>query len=114
MARREVCFVIARGAIVWSDVSSSPALLPDSRDRWDAIWAHRETLDEVAHSHPLGPDAFSPEDETTMDALDAALGRPLRYSVVTPTLLIVREHGHRVGEQSEPWWVPLLRAASGM
>lgn len=114
MARREVCFVIAGGSIVWSEVSASPAHAVDSPDRWNAIWANRETIEEVAHSHPLGPDAFSAEDESTMNAIDAALGRALRYSVVTPTLRIVREHGHRTGEDDEPWWVPLLRAASGL
>ena len=114
-ARREVCFVITTGGIVWSDVSSSPAALDDSRERWEAIWNARETLVEIAHSHPIGPDGFSQEDETTMDAIDAALGRKLVYSVVTPAVRIVRENGHRRGSAGEdPWWVPLLRAASGM
>ena len=113
--RREVCFVIANGAIVWSDVSSSPASIADSRERWEVIWRVRDSLEEIAHSHPIGPDAFSAEDETTMDALDAALGRKLVYSVVTPALRLVRENGHRRGSAGEdPWWVPLLRAASGM
>jgi hypothetical protein len=113
--RREVCFVIARGAIAWREVSTSPADLPDSRARWEAIWAARDGLEEIAHSHPIGPDAFSTEDETTMDALDAALGRRLRYSLVTPGGMVVREHGHRVGTpEEEPWWVSQLRAASGM
>jgi hypothetical protein len=113
--RREVCFVIAGGRIAWSDVSSSPAALPDSRARWEAIWGLRDELEEVVHSHPIGPDAFSAEDVTTMDALDAALGRALRYSIVTPGAFVVRERGHLVSApEVEPWWVPLLRAASGM
>ena len=50
-----------------------------------------------------------------MVALDAALGRKLRYSVVSPACVVVRENGHRVEpSEPEPWWVPLLRAASGM
>ncbi|MBW2458668.1 MAG: hypothetical protein JRI68_29490 [Deltaproteobacteria bacterium] len=36
----------------------------------------------IAHSHPMGPVAFSQEDQTTMSALDSALGRRLRFSVV--------------------------------
>ena len=55
-------------------------------------------------------------DETTMDALDAALGRALVYSVVTPATMIRRQTKdgpvHRV--ENEPWWTPLIRAASGL
>ena len=73
-ALREVCLLIGRGdSILWSDASASPVWLPDSRERWDAIWRHRAELVEIAHSHPVGPLAFSGEDETTMAALAAAL-----------------------------------------
>jgi hypothetical protein len=113
-ARREVCFIIVDGAIVWSDVSTSAAAIADSRERWETIWRLRDSIEEITHSHPLGPDAFSNEDLTTMDAIDAALGRQLKYSVVTPAVRIVRERGHRTGDDAEPWWVPLLRAASGL
>ena len=27
------------GAVLWADASDSPAALPDSRSRWEAIWA---------------------------------------------------------------------------
>ena len=34
----EVCFLVDRGArVLWSDASSSPVALPDSRARWEAI-----------------------------------------------------------------------------
>jgi hypothetical protein len=109
--QREVCFLIGRGgALLWADASDSAAALPDSRDRWDAIWRHREELEVIAHSHPLGPGAFSAEDESTMEALDSALGKKLNYMVVAPRVTISRE-----GTVSpEPWWVALLRLASGM
>lgn len=109
--QREVCFLIGRGgALLWADASDSPAALPDSRDRWDAIWRHRDELEIIAHSHPLGPGAFSAEDESTMEALDSALGKKLNYMVVAPRVTISRE-----GTVSpEPWWVALLRLASGM
>ncbi|GAA0918974.1 hypothetical protein GCM10009557_90210 [Virgisporangium ochraceum] len=112
----EVCFLLdARGAVLWSDSSSDPSALPDSRDRWTAIWAHRDALAEVAHSHPRGPLAFSATDLSTMDALDAALGRPLGYAVVTPeNLLRRRADGTTLIEEHEPAWVALLRGASGL
>ena len=112
----EVCFLVgARDAVLWSDSSSSPSAMPDSRARWEAIWACRDDLVEIAHSHPVGPLVFSTEDDTTMQAVDAALGRALTYSVVTPRALL-RKHpdGQVAVEHNEPWWADVLRAASGM
>lgn len=107
--------LIGRGdAVLWSDASTSEVALPDSRERWEAIWRHRDELEVVAHSHPAGPSAFSAEDESTMQALDAALGRSLHYAVVAPRETIVREGGRTTQMISEPWWAGLLRHASGM
>ena len=117
---REVCFLIGRGgALLWADLGPSPAALPDSRARWEALWRHREELEEVAHSHPLGPDAFSEEDRTTMQALAAALPRVPRFSVLSPRGLRVRAPDGREAltparAPEEPWWCALLRAASHM
>ncbi len=108
---REVCFLIGRGdAILWADASDSAAALPDSRARWEAIWRHRDELEVIVHSHPVGPAAFSAEDESTMQAIDSALGRVMRYCVVAPRVTIDRD-----GPISpEPWWAAVLRLASGM
>ena len=115
--RREVCFLIGKGgAILWSDASDSPVALPDSRARWEAIWNSREELEVIAHSHPVGPAAFSAEDTSTMEALDSALGKPVKYVVVAPTKTISRQGDTQPDEDvsPEPWWVALLRLASGM
>jgi hypothetical protein len=114
--RREVCFLIdGEGRILWSDASASPVFLPDSRARWEAIWRHRAQLAEIAHSHPVGPLAFSHEDETTMEALIAALGARPRFSVVAPDGMLVRDRdGQDARAPEEPWWTGLLRLASGM
>jgi hypothetical protein len=112
---REVCFLIGHdGAVLWADASGSPVALPDSRDRWEAIWALREELAEIAHSHPVGPAAFSTEDRSTMAAIDSALGRAVRYSVVAPRAMIVRAGGETFRLDFEPWWAGLLRLTSGM
>ena len=112
---REVCFLIGKnGEVLWADTSDSPSALTDSRARWDAIWRVRGELVEVAHSHPVGPAAFSAEDESTMAAIDSALGRPVRYSVVAPRAMIVRADAETVAIAPEPWWAGLLRLASGM
>ena len=113
--RREVCFLVgADGALLWADASDSPSALPDSRARWEAIWNRRGQLVEIAHSHPAGPAAFSAEDTTTMDALDSALGRAVRYSVVAPRVTIARQGGPAFEVDPEPWWAELMRLASGM
>jgi len=118
--KREVCLLIGEDdTVLWSDASESPVALPDSRARWEAIWSRRERIVEIAHSHPVGPQAFSREDETTMVALVTALGRPLTFSVVAPDGMI--RCVHAVGEvyetslvECEPWWATLLRLASSM
>lgn len=112
---REVCLLIGNGdAILWSDASDSPHRLPDSRERWDAIWRHRDALELIVHSHPGGPHGFSSEDLSTMSALDAALGKACVYAVVSPRG-VIRRQGERESDVSpEPWWASLLRLASGM
>ncbi len=115
---REVCFLLdGEGRVLWSDASASPHGLPDSRQRWEAIWSRREELAEIAHSHPLGPLAFSSEDETTMAALVAALGRRPAFSAVAPEGSIRRgpDGLDRVlARGEEPAWAEELRRASGM
>ncbi len=105
----EVCFLIGGdGAILWADASGSAVALPDSRARWEAIWPHRDRLALIAHSHPVGPAAFSDEDRRTMAAIDDALDRPLAYAVVTHDAIVATI------DLEAPWWSALLRLASGM
>jgi hypothetical protein len=115
VSAREVCFLIGTGPVVlWADASLSPTAMPDSRGRWEAIWSRRDAIVEIAHSHPVGPCAFSDEDESTMEALESALGRGLRFSVIAPDGMVVREGARTELVDHEPWWTALLRLASGM
>lgn len=135
---REVCLLIGRGgAILWSDASTSPVALLDSRARWEAIWTHREELEEIVHSHPVGPLGFSAEDESTMAALCAALSKWPRFWVVAPGASVLRCYQRPLSDApaaeeedfspphfedqviredsgQEPFWAALLRLASGM
>lgn len=118
---REVFFLIGgQDTVLWSDASESPTALPDSRARWEAIWSCRDRILEIVHTHPQGGAKFSAEDETTMEAIDTALGRRLRYAVVTPTQLLRRIPGERTEQrgdhivEAEPWWTALIRSASGL
>jgi hypothetical protein len=112
---REVLFLIGKGDVVlWADAGTSSVALPDSRKRWEKIWELREELIEITHTHPVGPLGFSHEDETTMDALTTALARSLRFSVVAPSGMIVRQGGTDAIVEQEPWWTSILRALSGM
>jgi hypothetical protein len=49
-----------------------------------------------------------------MSALNSALGKELRFSVVAPNGVIARSGGTTERVESEPWWAELLRLASGM
>jgi hypothetical protein len=98
--KREVFFLIgSQNTVLWSDTSESPLALADSRARWEAIWSRRGELVELAHSHPVGPDSFSAEDESTMAALDDALGKKIRFSLVTPHGYFVRGEGKGSGRR---------------
>lgn len=111
---REVLLLIDRqGRVLWAD-HGGPSSLPDSRARWEAIWAHREELDEVVHTHPRGMLRFSSEDESTMQALSTALAQVPVFSIVTDTGMLRRVQGRDVLVHELPWWVPLIRQASGL
>jgi hypothetical protein len=115
MTMREVCFLIGKDdVILWADASNSPSALPDSRARWEAIWSRRDEIEVIVHSHPMGPTAFSAEDCSTMEALDSALGKAMRYMVVAPTKTIARQGDTTTDVIDEPWWTDLIRLASGM
>ncbi len=112
---REVCYLIgANGEVLWRD-SGTASALPDSRGRWEAIWTRRSELFEIAHTHPAGPLNFSNEDRTTMQALWAALGPGVAFSVVTPTAMIrMSASGDIERVSEEPGWVKAIRFASGL
>ncbi|MBK5293864.1 MAG: Mov34/MPN/PAD-1 family protein [Acidobacteriia bacterium] len=110
---REVCYIVsADGNILWRDDGTTHAIA-DSRARWEAMWNCRAELAEIAHTHPAGPLAFSNEDETTMQAIWAALGRDVIFSVVTPTAMIrTSARGGVEHVKDEPGWVRAIRSAS--
>jgi len=112
---REVLFLIGKeNAILWADAGASAVAIPDSRARWEKIWTLRGELEEIAHTHPIGPLGFSHEDETTIAAVTSALGKSLRFSVVAPDGMIVRQDGRDARVENEPWWTRILRELSGM
>lgn len=68
----------------------SGGALPDSRALWDVLWERRAELLGVAHSHPhRGWPAPSWTDVTTFAAIEAALGRRLRWWISSEDRLIV-------------------------
>jgi len=112
--KREVCFLIGEGErLLYADSSNSATAISDSAKRWKRIWNLRHELVEISHSHPISAAEFSQEDETTMKALLAALGKNIRFSVVSAKATKVRNGTQEYFLEQEPWWVDLLRSASG-
>ena len=103
--------MLAGDAIVRISIGSTTAI-PDSRARWAAIWENRERLTEIAHTHPGGLLRFSQEDLTTMEAVEAALGKPLEWSIVTEDAFLTRFDGEDRNRDDAPWWLPVLREIS--
>lgn len=113
--KREVCFLIGKGEkILYADSSDSATAINDSAKRWKKIWDLRNDLVEISHSHPVSAAVFSQEDETTMKALLAALGSNIRFSVVSNKETRIRDGAEEYFLEQEPWWVSLLRSASGI
>ena len=114
VTKREVCFLIGvSDEVIYADYSESATALPDACKRWKNIWDNRDSLVEIAHSHPLGGSNFSREDETTMQALLKALGRDIRFSVVAPNEMRLRAGAAESIVAIEPWWADVMRLASG-
>lgn len=85
----------AQGAVLhWHlPAGRSGGALPDSRDLWEILWAHRAVLGGVAHTHPwVGPARPSRVDTTTWSACEAGLGRRLLWPVVTFSEIVYFAH----------------------
>ena len=108
---KEVCLILSGESIVRISIGSATAI-PDSSKRWDAIWENRGGLTEIVHTHPGGRLQFSTEDLTTMQAVEAALGKPLHWSIVTEESCLTRFDGVDHRRDDTPWWLPVLREIS--
>jgi hypothetical protein len=108
---REMCFILVRDQVlrVYFGLSTR---IPDSRERWQLIWDNRAEITEIAHSHPGDLLDFSQEDLTTMEAVEAGIGRKLIWSIITKDGFLSRSDGKDSRRQDSPWWLELMRALS--
>lgn len=74
-----------RQPLYWhAPAGATGVALPDSRDLWQVLWAERDRLCGVAHSHPgRGEPWPSTEDLSTFAACEAGLGRRLEWWIAT-------------------------------
>src|ERR1051325_566639 len=108
---REVCFILIHDRILRAYLGSATRI-PDSRDRWETIWNHRNEITEIAHSHPGEFLDFSREDLTTMEAVEAGTGKRFVWSVITKTGFLSRQNGRDARREDLPWWLELMRKLS--
>src|SRR5262245_31192396 len=104
---REVCFLLVEDKILRAYFGSTTKI-PDSRERWEIIWEHRQEITEIAHSHPGEFLDFSHEDLTTMEAVEAGTGRQFIWSIVTKTRFLSRKDGVDTRREDSPWWLELM------
>ena len=108
---REVCFILVQEKILRVYIGSTTRI-PDERERWEAIWAHRFEITEIVHSHPGEFLDFSHEDLTTIEAVEAGTGKRFLWSVVTKNGFLSRENGNNHQRDDSPWWLEFLRGLS--
>jgi hypothetical protein len=107
---REVCFILVEENILRVYFGSATRV-PDSRERWEVIWQHRNEITEIAHSHPGEFLDFSDEDLTTMEAVEAGTGKTFTWSIITKRGFLSRG-GEDQRREDSPWWLELLRSLS--
>lgn len=107
----EVCLILVEDKIIRAYFGSQTKI-PDTPERWEIIWEHRQEITEIAHSHPGNLLDFSPEDLTTMEAVEAGTGKEFTWSIVTQTGFRSRQGGRDIRRCGAPWWVGLLRRLS--
>jgi hypothetical protein len=108
---REVCFLLVEDKILRAYFGSATSI-PDERERWEAIWEHRNEITEIAHSHPGEFLDFSHEDLTTMEAVEAGTGKAFTWSIITKGGFLSRKNGKDRLREDSPWWLSLLRQLS--
>lgn len=108
---REVCFLLVEDKILRIYFGSATRI-PDSRERWETIWTHRQEITEIAHSHPGEFLDFSQEDLTTMEAVESGTGKVFTWSIITQTGFLSRREKEDIRRTDSPWWVECLRTLS--
>jgi len=108
---REVCFILVQDKIL-RVYFGSETLIPDLRERWETIWEHRSEITEIVHTHPGNFLGFSHEDLTTMEAVEAGIGRKFAWSIVTADGFLTRTEKGDTERKDSPWWLGFLRRLS--
>jgi len=108
---REVCFILV-GEKILRVYFGSETSIPDLRERWEVIWEHRHEITEIAHSHPGNFLAFSGEDLTTMQAVEAGTGCQFVWSIVTRDGFLSSKGGAELLRAAAPWWLGFIRRLS--
>ena len=108
---REICFILIGDRILRAYIGTQTRV-PDARERWIAIWDHRDEITEIVHTHPGGFLGFSNEDLTTMEAVEAATGNSFKWSIVTEEGYLSRHENSDTHRDDRPWWLAYLRQSS--
>jgi hypothetical protein len=111
ISMREICFILVEEKILRVYFGSATRI-PDSLERWETIWRHRNEITEIVHSHPDDYLDFSREDLTTMEAVEAGTGKKFTWSIVTKREFLSRNGSLDTRRNDSPWWLDLMRTLS--
>lgn len=84
----EVAMVFDREgrALFWPAPQGSAGSIPDSSLLWDRIWACRDVIGGIVHTHPWNGEVWpSATDLTTFRAIEQGLGKKLIWPIATFT-----------------------------
>ncbi|MEM7394927.1 MAG: hypothetical protein AAF492_21555 [Verrucomicrobiota bacterium] len=108
---KEICLLLIDDRLLRCTFGTATTV-PDSRERWEAIWTYRHAITDIVHTHPGNFLGFSEEDRTTMQAVEAGTGQRYTWSIVTLSGYLSKRDEHQFLNRSRPWWLAPLRLLS--
>lgn len=137
---REVLGLWGKGRCLGLFTSNNPFQINDDPIVWETIWKNRDDIEQIVHTHPLGPNGFSSTDYLSMGGIVMGLGKTIEFWLISPSRVFSQQVGFHQGTIQmglgldlphkrvsksplllqdkylfgPPQWVPLMKRMSNM